>query len=84
MISKRTSTTLVQEMTACDLEEAASNVVKECKKQWEQRKRRTGVSRKGRVEKKTNLLRGVPKSWCELLKTQLTPCPACIGLRRIC
>jgi hypothetical protein len=84
MIKKRTNTILVQEMTGSDLEAAAKNVVNECKKQWEQRKERTIVSTKRRLRKKTNLLRGVPKSWCRLLNTQVTACPKCRGPKRIC
>jgi hypothetical protein len=83
MIKKRTSTALVEEMTGCDLEVVAKNVVEECKKQWEQRKKKEEVSTKKRLQKKVNLLRGVPNTWCTLLDTQVALCPKCTRPRRL-
>ncbi len=52
MIKKRTSTALVEKMTGYDLEAVARNVVEECKKQWEQRKKKVGVSTKKSYKRK--------------------------------
>ncbi len=41
-------------------------------------------SAKGRLEKKTKLLRGVPNSWCRLINTQVTRCPECTGSWKMC
>ena len=83
MIKKRISTALVEEMTGSDLEVVAKNVVEECKKQWEQRKKKEEVSTKRRLQKKVNLLRGVPNTWCRLLDTQVALCPKCTRPTRL-
>ena len=70
-------------MTGCDLEAIARNVVEECKKQWEERKKKVGVSTKKRLQKKPNLLRGVPNTWCKLLDTQVALCPKCTRPRKL-
>ena len=84
MVSKRISTSIVEEMMGCDLEENAKNIVVECKKQWEQRKQNGGVNPKKRVPKSKNLLRAVPNTWCKLLNTQVTPCVKCKKSGVIC
>ncbi len=77
MVSQRTGTLLVEEMTNRDLEEIAQNVVEEAKRQWEQRKACKEVDPKRKLPKRMNWLRGVPNSWSKLVNTQVTPCPAC-------
>ena len=62
MISKRTSTTLVEEMIGVDMEKMAQKVVIECKKQWKERKRGDEITPKVKVEKQNNLLRAVPNT----------------------
>ena len=39
LLKKRTNTKLIEKMTACNLEEIVENVVQECKRQWEERKK---------------------------------------------
>ena len=46
MISKRISTELIQEMAGSDIEKTAQNLVLECKKQWENRKKGEDVTKK--------------------------------------
>ncbi len=53
IIKKRTPDMLVNEMINCDLEEAASQLVVECKAQWEQRKRCEKVKSKLRAKKRS-------------------------------
>ena len=77
MISKRTSTILVEEMIGVDMEKMAQKLVIECKKQWEERKRKEEITPKAKLEKQNNLLRAVPNTWCKLINSQVTPCPKC-------
>ena len=77
MISKRTSTLLVEEMIGVDMEKIAQKLVIECKKQWEERKRKEEITPKAKLEKQNNLLRAVPNTWCKLINSQITPCPKC-------
>ncbi len=64
-------------MIACDLDEIAENTVVECKKQWEQRKNTKKVNPKEPLLKQPNRLRGVPNSWCKLLKRHTAMCFKC-------
>jgi hypothetical protein len=84
MISKKTSDDLVDEMINSDLEETAQTLVEECKKQWGQRKINESVDPKKRQKKQLNLLRGVPNTWCKLLKMQFIPCPKCRTTGVVC
>ena len=77
MISKRINTKLILEMAGSDIEKTAENLVSECKKQWENRKRGEDVAKKTKLRKQVNLLRAVPNTWCKLLNTQVAPCPKC-------
>jgi len=84
MISKRTSTEFVEEMLGVDMEKMAHKLVTECKKQWEERKRRHEITSKAKIEKQNNLLRAIPNTWCKLVKSQITPCPKCKKPEIIC
>ena len=77
MMGKRTSTTLVEEMMACNLKRIAQHSVTESKKQWDQRKKGIEVNRRKILPKKPNMLRGVPNIWCSILKLQTIICPKC-------
>ena len=77
MISKRTSTSMVEEMLGVDMEKMAHKLVIECKKQWEDRKGGLDITSKAKIEKQNNLLRAVPNTWCKLVNSQITPCPKC-------
>ncbi len=79
IIKKRTPDMLVNEMINCDLEEAASQLVVECKAQWEQRKRCEKVKSKLRAKKKVNYLRCVSNDWCEIVNFQVSLCKGCNG-----
>jgi len=68
MISKRTSTEIVEEMLGVDMEKMAHKLVTECKKQWEERKRRHEITSKAKIEKQNNLLRAIPNTWCKISK----------------
>ena len=75
MFSKRTSTAIVEVILGVDMEKMAHKLVTECKKQWEERKRRHEITSKAKVEKQKNLLRAAPNTWCKLVNSQITPCP---------
>ena len=56
MISKRSSTSLVEEMIGADMDKMAQKLVIECKKQWEERKIKEEITPKAGLEKQ-NFLR---------------------------
>ncbi len=62
MISKRTRSSLVKEMIQDDIKDTAGNMIRECMRQWEQRKQYECVAPKEKSEKKINYLRGIPNS----------------------
>ena len=70
LIGKRTSTKLIEEMTGCDLILTAKNIVNESKKQWQQRLNNQEVENKTCINRKPNLLRGVPNTWSLILKNK--------------
>ena len=84
MISKRTSTKLVDEMINFDMDEIAADMIEECKAKWQQRKNSEEIEPHIQIEKKINLLRGVPNTWCELINTQMRQCPKWRQPGRIC
>jgi len=77
MISKRTNTTLVDEMIRKNLRVVAQATVTTCNEQWEQRKAYQGITSSLPCLARKNGLRGVPNNWCELVNTMVKPCPKC-------
>ena len=77
MISKRTSTNLIDEMIQKKLKEIADAENERSKIQWEARKDYREIPKNAKAARKPNLLRGLPNSWCRLINTQIRPCPKC-------
>ncbi len=77
LISKRTSSLLVNEMIGKDLRETAHRAIETCKRQWAERCQYQEISSSLPSRKALVGLRGVPNSWCELVNTMVRPCPQC-------
>ena len=77
LISKRTNTYLVEDMIRKDIGTLAKETVKTSREQWQQRKAREPIIARLPCTKEKNGLRGVPNNFCELLNTQVRPCPKC-------
>jgi hypothetical protein len=77
MVSKRTNTTLVNDMIRRDLRRVAQVTVRTCKAQWEERKYYKPIKTRLPNLSRKNGLRGVPNSWSELINTMIKPCPKC-------
>jgi hypothetical protein len=77
MVSRRTNTTLVDDMIRRNLRRTAQAVVATCKEQWEQRKAHKDITAELPCLAQKNGLRGVPNNWSELVNTMVRPCPGC-------
>ena len=84
LISRRTPNELIDKMINCDLQETASNLVKECKKKWEDRKNFRNLSITKKVGGGINLLRGVSNQWCEIINFQSKCCVKCKDREELC
>ena len=77
MISKKTNTTLINDMMRKDLRTISRAVVATSKGQWIERKACQAITTQLPCLSETNGLRGVPNNWCELINTMVKPCPDC-------
>ena len=84
MLNKAAPTELINKMINCDLRQLASNLVEECKIQWEDRKNFQALKPKKKLQKKINLLRGVSNKWCEIINFQSRLCLKCTASKEIC
>jgi uncharacterized protein (DUF2249 family) len=75
-LTKGTSSELVAEMIGNNLNETATYESIKNQRKWEDRKEGIDVTRM-KMEKTPNTLRGVPKSWIDLVNSQFKPCPLC-------
>jgi hypothetical protein len=75
-ISKRTNSALVDDMLRKDLMYLADEEKKVAEEKWMARKE-GNLSFASMPPGKTNALRGVPNTWCELINTQVKLCPTC-------
>ena len=84
MIGEHTSTVLVNKMINCDIQMIASNLVSECKKQWDDRKSFRQLEPKKKLPKMKNFLRGVSNKWCDIVNFQSNFCIKCRTSKEIC
>ena len=84
MISKQTSTELVNKMVNCDLKMIVDNRGSECKKQWNDRKDFKELEAKKELPKRKNFLRGVSNKWCEIVNFQSKLCLKCRTSNEVC
>jgi hypothetical protein len=75
-ISNRTNSELVDDMIRKDLMHLANEEQKVAEEKWEARKEGK-LSYASLPPGRPNALRGVPNTWCELINTQVKPCPLC-------
>lgn len=76
MISKRTNTVLVEEMSAKTLTEMATRTQEQSSLKWQAREKYEDVPFTCRAPT-LNKLRAVPNTWCKLVNTMVKPCPKC-------
>jgi len=76
MIPKNTSTSLVAEMMDLNFEELVQVNAVNSEEKWEARKERRTPELVHR-EERHNYLKGIPNSWCTILKQQCKVCPLC-------
>ena len=75
MIPKNTNTELVNEMIGQHISIIRHYKVENALEKWKARKeRRDPITQKPEC---TNLLRGIPNDWCEILRQQFKLCPTC-------
>ena len=76
MVSKRTNTALVEEMSAKEIVKMAKKTQKDSAKKWKARENYARIPNTRQVET-INKLRAVPNSWCKLVNTMVKKCPVC-------
>jgi hypothetical protein len=70
MISKRTNTILIEEMSSKDLTQIAQKTQEQSALKWNARKNYS-IIHQSNSSKTTNKLRAVPNSWCKLVNTMV-------------
>ena len=83
MISKRTNTTLVDEMSAKNIADIAKKTQEDSAIKWKARENYTEIPATYQ-NKSQNKLRAVPNSWCKLINTMVKPCPKCKKAGVVC
>ena len=83
MVSKRTNTNLVEEMSSRNIEETAKKTQEDSALKWKARENYQDIPKTLHV-KTVNKLRAVPNSWCKLVNTMVKQCPKCKEKGVIC
>ena len=77
MVSQRTTSDMIHKMINRDLTETAERVTNISEAKWEARRNYSALGRRPRPDKKSNLIKGFPNTWCQLLSMTCRPCPRC-------
>ena len=75
-ISERTYTILVEDMIRINMMTLAEEERRVAEDKWNARKKGM-LSFSHLSRRENNPLRGVPNIWCDLINTQVKPCPIC-------